>query len=158
MLPPAISKLRQSSVRRYICEIERARSVSWGAYAAKSLNLEQKLVLCHPGWLSNIEKHRAGLGLTAFGAEPSRGLCGAKSLWGYDCPLGEQTIESDHVFPKALGGPADGTNQIWLCRLHNRWKGSDLLPFPWEDGEPRWLSDQVARIGAVVPLSSLLVF
>ncbi len=77
-------------------------------------------------------------------------MCQSDVVWGYKCPLTEESIESDHFFPRALGGPAIGTNQVWLCRTHNQWKGSDLMHYPWERGAPEWLDRQIERMRVLI--------
>jgi hypothetical protein len=129
--------------------------VTW-AQLAERKDLVSKFVLCHPGWLPPEPTVRSGLGLTPFTRAGLRGRCRSDLLWGYDCPLEEHEIEADHMFPVALGGPAVGTNQVWLCRLHNQWKGCDLLPFPWELGEPEWLQVQLQRLGRIVSATARL--
>lgn len=155
MLSAAVSALRQECTTRYIIGLEEACGLPWGSVAQRS-DLVSRLVSCHPGWLPPSPYLRAGLGLTAFRPGARRGPCRADLLWGYECPLKEQAIEADHHFPVALGGPAVGTNQVWLCRLHNQWKGADLLPFRWEDGEPEWLQVQQEQLHRLVSTEARL--
>lgn len=157
MLKPELMSLRQSRTITYLSLLEEARAVSW-LNSRNSTSLEARLVLCHPGWLPTGRTTLIGLGLSEFRLSEVRGTCRADIIWGYKCPLPEQTIEADHMFPRALGGPATGTNQVWLCRLHNQWKSCDLLAFPWEFGEPEWLSEQIARVQEVVTEGARLDF
>lgn len=149
MLTAEVANLRQSSTLRYIEQLEAARYVPWGQLKEPS-GLVEKLLRCHPGWLPHGQSVRVALGLTSFPRRSLVGRCEAVLLWGYNCPLKERDIQADHLFPLALGGPADGTNQVWLCDLHNQWKGCDLIPFPWELGEPQWLAQHLQRLSSMI--------
>ncbi len=145
MLPDDINQVRQRCTKEYIVTLEEARGLEWDELAKRE-DLVTRFVLCHPGWLPEDADLHRGLGLTGFNVRTHRGRCRSDVLWGYECPLREHEIEADHLFPGALGGPAVGTNQIWLCRLHNQWKGADLLPYPWEAGEPEWVARQLENL------------
>lgn len=140
---------REACVIEYLTLLESASHKSWFEFDPFA-SLPTALLLCHPGWLSDPSSQAAGLGLGAFRGA-SRGLrCEAFSLWGYECPLTEEGIESDHLFPRSLGGPWVGSNQVWLCQVHNAWKSSDLMHFPWERGRPAWLDPHLQRMQGVV--------
>jgi hypothetical protein len=141
-MDPTTLGLRRSSVIQYLRWLETASHTSW-LEVAQQQTLARLFVLCHPAWLEGSATQPAGLGLHEFQGSATGGECQANLLWGYDCPLTEEEIQSDHLFPLALGGPAVGTNQVWLCRVHNQWKSSNLLEYPWERGEPQWLARQV---------------
>lgn len=147
--------LRTDCVQDYLRLLENARHRSWQEMALGT-DLVSDLVLCHPGWFGGLAYVPTGLGLTSFVGTTRVGRCDSTHLWGYECPLQESAMESDHLFPKSLGGPALPTNQVWLCKVHNGWKSSDLSAFPWEDGRPAWLDGQLDRIRSlVVPTDSL---
>lgn len=156
MLARAASRARESGVLAYIHALERARHCEWQVWRGSAATLAEQLVLCHPAWLSDSRSLLRGLGLVSFSLREARGECQSDVLWGYSCPLAEHPIQADHLFPSSLGGPAVGTNQVWLCQLHNQWKSSDLASYPWERGEPPWLRDQIARMAAVVEVGAHL--
>jgi hypothetical protein len=149
VLTPEVLHLRLTHVVQYLTALERASHTTWQAFAVDAATLPERLVLVHPGW------HRgdvtAQLLLQSFSGSLTGSECQSDRLWGYDCPLTSTQIHCDHVFPRALGGPRDGTNQVWLCALHNGWKSSDLFAYPWEVGEPHWLQGQLTRVSGLLP-------
>ena len=149
MLSSEVMLLRQRSVLRYLQLLEAAHDTTWHSISAET-DLPARFILCHPQWLEEPELHADGLGLRPFRGQGRGSHCQTEILWGYKCPLTEVPIECDHRFPSSLGGPALGTNQVWLCQVHNRWKAADLLAFPWELGEPAWVEDQVASFAGLV--------
>jgi hypothetical protein len=155
VLAPSALAVRQSCVIEYLTLLESASHVSWFEFSA-SASLASALVLCHPLWLDAPAAHREGLGLHSFRGGVVGRECQSRALWGYPCPLTEEPIESDHLFPMSLGGPAVGTNQVWLCRVHNQWKGANLMDFPWERGIPAWLPDQIERMVRLVRRDGVL--
>lgn len=136
-------------MRRYLEALEKASHFTWGALAEDALGLPEKLILVHPKW-HPLDVSRA-LNLLPFVVTDGTEQCQAERIWGYECPLTDRTIQADHVFPRSLGGPRDGLNQVWLCADHNGWKGNDLFGFPWENGEPAWLEAQVQRVRRMLP-------
>lgn len=144
-----VRDIRQECVVEYLTWLETATHTSW-EHVAREANLARRFVLCHPAWLQGASREPSALGLHGFvGGERGR-KCQANLLWGYDCPLTEEEIQCDHLFPLSLGGPALGTNQVWLCQIHNQWKSSNLLEYPWERGEPQWLVKQIAEFAACI--------
>jgi hypothetical protein len=144
--------LRQACVVDYLTALEEAAHVFWLGARDQADSLARRLVLIHPGWHEG-DVSRA-LQLVPFTGTLRGGRCHSERLWGYRCPLSDMRIEADHIFPMALGGPAKGTNQVWLCSLHNGWKSSDLLAFPWEEEEPAWLGAQLEQVEALLPEDS----
>ena len=112
-----------------------------------------RMALIHP---SHYEKPLQGAkcsvrGNRTFGKSRGdrRGQCCAEALWGYSCALtvGELAeLHYDHVYPWSFGGPDLPSNIQLLCKMHNELKGSDLHVFPWERGEPSWVSLMLAKI------------
>jgi hypothetical protein len=149
-------ELRAQQAFAYLKSLEKARDSSWIEMEGLAKDVPSTLVLCHPGWVGGIAAAPNGLGLTRFLGRSMPGRCASRRIWGYDCPLREEAVESDHLFPRALGGPGVATNQIWLCRLHNAWKSSDLTLFPWETPRPHWLDEQVHRMRDLAAGSSRL--
>lgn len=146
MLAPQTMALRQRRVLDYLNGLERARGSTWFELEKES-DEATRLLLCHPGWVRpDIDAVRA-LKLGNFrGDSESDGPCGSGMVWGYECPLADEPLESDHLFPQSLGGPTLGTNHVYLCRVHNAWKSADLLAFPWELGVPAWQPEQAALV------------
>jgi hypothetical protein len=77
-----------------------------------------------------------------------QGKCQSITLWGYDCPTSEGTLEADHIFPFAFGGVTVATNKAYLCSSHNRCKGADFHAFPWELSEPAWVQSTLLNIAS----------
>jgi len=144
--------LRIECTHRYLEWLELAHTHSWQELFDSSENREipLDLVLCHPGWLEGVVNPSGKLGLGSFENKLGEEPCQSDLLWGYKCPMGGSKVQQDHLFPSSLGGPAVNTNHVWLCPLHNRWKSSDLSPFPWERGRPSWLSDQLGRMKSLL--------
>jgi hypothetical protein len=88
---------------------------------------------------------RGSRGMTLDGGVRAQG-CQCKLIWGYACGLSQERLEADHLFPYSFGGPSIGPNKVVLCNLHNQAKGSDVHLFPWELGEPKWLSEVLQRV------------
>lgn len=82
----------------------------------------------------------------SFADRSLQGHCQSLGLWGYDCPQLDASLEADHVFPFAFGGPTRADNKAYLCSFHNRCKGSDFHAFPWEHPEPQWLQSTLENI------------
>lgn len=72
--------------------------------------------------------------------------CQSSLIWGYKCHFANSHLEADHLFPYSFGGPSIGQNKVFLCTMHNHAKAADVHLFPWEKGEPVWLSDILERI------------
>lgn len=118
----------------------------------------------HSNWheLSVIEMHAAVnphlyeefvplervLGPRIFTADITRTFssCMSDFLWGYPCPFKGRTLQADHAFPYALGGPTDPTNLLVFCDLHNQAKGHDIHLYPRWESPPTWLKDTADRI------------
>jgi len=152
MLQPESLILRQVSVRSYLEALEKAAHASWHELRNDSDNLANRFMLIHPRWHA-VDKS-SPLDLLPFARTLRGDACQSEKLWGYSCPLTDRSIEADHMFPKSLGGPRHGANQVWLCSDHNLWKGQDLFNFPWENGEPKWLLQQLDRVESLLPLNA----
>lgn len=79
----------------------------------------------------------------------SAGCC-CHVIWGYPCHFEHPMLAADHLFPFSFGGPSSGANKIFLCSLHNQSKGSDIHLYPWELGEPQWLSPLFQRVERIL--------
>lgn len=159
MLDPDTLRLRHDCVVSYLADFALALERDWFDMAASpDLTLPRALLLCHRMWLRDEADVDRRLGLGSFPRTRTTGQCQATVLWGYECHL-EFPLQQDHLFPAALGGPAVNTNHVWLCSLHNGWKGADLTAYPWERGWPDWLSPQLERMRDIVhpdvPLAAL---
>lgn len=146
MLPTTTLEVRQAQVLTYLRLLPNVRQGSWLAALEAAESLPARLLLLHPIWLEGTVDRSRVQGPSAFSPPKVQSRCKADALWGYDCPLAHERVQSDHVFPYSLGGPTLGANRLSLCAVHNGWKGADLGNFPWEVGEPDWLADQLATI------------
>jgi hypothetical protein len=152
MLQPETLTLRQQYVRSYLQALEMAAHVSWQELREYNFSLAYRLMLVHPRW--HALDRSSALDLLPFSRALRGDVCQSEKLWGYSCPLTDRSIEADHMFPKSLGGPRNGSNQVWLCSDHNLWKGQDLFNFPWENGEPQWLHQQLNRVEGLLTLNA----
>lgn len=151
MIENSALRVRSSMTLAYLESIEEARHSTWEQFAVGyGGNVARDLVLLHPAWFGGLAHSPAGLALSRFTGEYRSGQCACERLWGYGCPIREVPIESDHLFPRSLGGPAIASNQVWLCRIHNAWKAADLTLFPWEEGRPAWLENQYRLVRTTV--------
>lgn len=156
MLPVEVWQYRQESTRAYVEALANALDNTWQNVFSRAADLPTKMVLCHPRWLAAEVDRARVLNLGSFDGGERRGICASERLWGYACPLLHEPLHADHLFPRSLGGPRLGTNQVWLCRLHNSWKSADLVSFPWEEGEPTWLEQQLLTVSRVVSAGARL--
>ena len=145
---------RLDSSERYFKLLGEAFQFGWNRlfdrYSAGALDLCESLVLVHPVWLEESGAVTPGRTLRGFPHRvPAYERCASEVLWGYACPF-ESPLESDHLFPWALGGPTTPANVLYLCRDHNRAKGHDIHLVPWEDpARFSWIGDEVASVGAL---------
>lgn len=66
--------------------------------------------------------------------------CQSKRIWGYACDLSSgSSLNADHVFPYALGGPTISSNLLPLCRYHNQVKTHDIHLYPHWQAAPSWV-------------------
>ena len=145
---------RASLTQLYFESLPRLRRLSWSEAdnATRSATFPERLVLVHPDWLSDAEfgsKIELVQGERAFsGSISGTAKCESQVIWGYACSI-EDTIQRDHLWPYALGGPTKPGNFIYLCRLHNYLKGVDVHCYPWDEAESRlliWLEDQISLL------------
>lgn len=139
----------------YLMAVRRSLSLSWKENFerfGRSSSWIERLASAHPA------HYEQSLSVTAT-ACPVRGKrtmhldagaqgisCQSHLLWGYRCPYADEPLEADHLFPYSWGGPSLGTNKIFLCKMHNRCKASDIHLYPWELGEPPWLKGVLQRL------------
>lgn len=72
--------------------------------------------------------------------------CWAFQVWGYECPYNRGPLELDHAWPYALGGQSVPENALWLCKIHNAAKSSDVHCYHWkEDSVPSWVEMLIDR-------------
>lgn len=137
---------RQQAVLQYLKRLQECLHLTWREAAVGSRTLVDSLVLINPNWLPDDYDRELALNLVPFRGARSPYPCQSRLIWGYECPLTDEAVEADHLFPRSLGGPTVAANQLPLCRIHNAWKCADLLAFPWENGEPLWLDDQLTTV------------
>jgi hypothetical protein len=137
-----ILEIRIDLGRKYLEKLSQLPSRDWlqeyELYLANALSLPEALALAHPenydlNSLSNVIR-----GPRQFDPEIGRERCRAEVIWLYNCEV--QASAADHVFPYSLGGPTVGSNKLLLCRRHNEMKANDIHLYPWEKGEPEWLT------------------
>jgi len=112
----------------------------------------EAMTLLDPRWLPAGVSQLEAQGSRTF---PSLAIpdaaCDAAVIWGYPCDLARMSrTQSDHLFPYALGGPTIAANRLRLCQVHNRVKGTDVHLFPWESGEPAFLSRHLERLARLI--------
>lgn len=146
---------RLSKAAEYLAILETALRTEWRAFQTEAAS--------HPNWLYRLAaihpRHYAEAAAMAGASCPIRGArsmpldvgvsaagCSCQLIWGYPCHLAQPSLVADHLFPFSFGGPSSGSNKIFLCALHNQSKGSDIHLFPWERGEPEWVSPVLQRI------------
>lgn len=148
---------RINQTRNYLELLERSFAKDWASAfraAGKSCDWKTRIVLIHPEHYSveiNDSYECPIRGPRAFSVEIGlqNRACGARIVWGYDCPFGNnhsRGLAADHLFPYSFGGPTLATNKIYLCNEHNNMKSSDLHFYPWEGPEPVWLSEVLRRV------------
>lgn len=108
-------------------------------------------VLLHPSWFPVGVAQSAVQFARSFGPLDlgSADLCQAKLFWGVECGR-RDSMEADHAFPYALGGPTDGRNMVLLCKMHNRLKAGDVHLYDWPQSVPAWVGDALARRAALL--------
>lgn len=132
--------------RQYFIALARVFETTWtkayDTYAAEGRPVTLALALLHPAWLEGESMgHRDLRGPRAFASSASTGGCQADLLWGYECA--GRVLETDHMFPYALGGPTRADNALILCRDHNRLKGHDVHLIPWNSYQFPWVGEQL---------------
>jgi hypothetical protein len=137
----------------YVNAVENSLQSNWlqryELYRQGRLSLPDAIALVHPYHYEHLDSGLTVRGPRTFASEVGiEGIkCKADILWGYECSrVLEVNIAADHLFPYSLGGPTLGSNKLYLCALHNQMKSSDIHLYPWEKGEPVWLSDRLATI------------
>ena len=142
----------------YLLALERFRDWEWRelreAYLAGRFSVPQAMTLIHPDFYRERERrtHWTIRGPRRFSSNAGQhATCMSGHIWLKRCSLGRPEImQSDHLFPYSLGGPTIAANQLFLCPVHNRAKASDIHLFPWEEGAPSWLPDQIGKIGDLI--------
>lgn len=100
----------------------------------------------HPVFFSNADILNEIYGKHTFESRNTRNLkCQAEQIWGYKCTC-ESHIEKDHYFPYSKGGPTLQENLLFLCKTHNRMKGSDIHLYSWSKGKPSWFDELLDKI------------
>jgi hypothetical protein len=138
---------RINACRSYLEALERSFQSNWLAshdlYTARKLSLFDSFALAHPAHYEGLDTRGTVRGPRPFGEEVAIGSlqCRSEQFWGYPCSQsGVQHLVADHFFPYSLGGPTVVSNKVYLCKLHNQMKSNDVHLYPWELGEPQWLS------------------
>lgn len=154
-----VFRVRVQATEKYLKYLEESFLPNWWVHRTNWIKADDwlgRLALIHPDHFFDIEHLRDSCpvrGVRKFPIEPgmSDKECGCKDVWGYSCPIhsGGQAIAADHLFPFSFGGPTLASNKLYLCSRHNLMKGSDLHCFPWELGEPRWLSALLERAASL---------
>lgn len=145
---------RIQAAEKYIYALSKFHHFEWAElydlYLSKELTLEERFCLIHPVHLEELGLQNKIQGNRAFNEEPgvSTMLCQSNQIWGYSCCAvkDQNRLVADHLFPYSLGGPTIASNKLYLCKFHNQVKSNDIHFFPWERGEPDWLSIQIARV------------
>jgi hypothetical protein len=146
---PEVILGRFESGHKYLAAIRAVNHEPWreryDAYLAGELELETAMTLVHPAWLPAGAARANIYGAPTFGTV-AVGRCESARLWGYRCDIPtDGPMHRDHLFPRSLGGPTWALNRLVLCGIHNGIKGADVHPYPWEEGEPRWLKRLLSR-------------
>ena len=127
-------------------------------YKSDKIDFPEYLLLVHPRLLqSELDKHPVFFGQKkeilneiygphTFASRNTSNLkCQAQQIWGYECTF-ESPIEKDHFFPYSKGGPTLQENLLFLCKTHNRMKGSDIHLYSWSKGKPIWFDELLDKI------------
>jgi hypothetical protein len=145
--------------QEYIASLELSLQSNWlNQYemcCRSTLSLPHAFALIHPWHYSQDSTQLRVNGVRGSRSFPKEVgmtslLCASELIWGYKCSrsLGKE-VQADHLFPYSLGGQTVASNKVYLCSLHNQMKSNDIHIFPWENGEPVWLSnclEMIARI------------
>lgn len=152
-IPLEILQERIILAREYLRASVKFRDRDWlsqyDIYLRGGFSLAETMTLIHPEYYNHTSIKRR----RSFSVEVGMsGIhCHSELIWGYKCDLLlNESLHADHLFPYAWGGPTDADNKIYLCRIHNQLKGSDIHLFPWEHGKPVWLDRVLRRINATV--------
>ena len=125
---------------------------TYKSYEHGNLCLPAALALAHPNHFIDAPHAAIIRGAMRFGERDSADWCGCQSklIWGYECPLEDTSLEADHLFPYAAGGPTVSENRIWLCSYHNGTKSNDIHMYPWEQKEPNWVGNRLKVIASCI--------
>ena len=145
------------SYHQFVAEHEGAAVYGWLALADTAMavsDLPLALALVHPR-VAPVDREiwDEVRGRRNFRYSPSRRgqTCWSHLVWGYTCPYTSMPLQLDHAWPFAYGGPADITNAVWLCSVHNRAKSDDVHAYAWADGSlPDWLRIRLQRLRRLV--------
>ena len=146
---------RYAAAFSYMCNIvsyEQLTSESWLARcenAQERGDLPSALALIHHRVVPITEQRWRTLRGPRFDFvyRASYQRCMADQVWGYNCPLTDETLELDHAWPYSLGGRSVSDNAVWLCSYHNRAKSFDVHCYHWIGGRiPEWLSTMLRSI------------
>ena len=138
---------RYQTTARYLKQIEDALDEGWrrthDLYLAKNDDSFLGLALIHPDHLKTLDGDQQQIrtqiqGSRSFKEGLKTGKCQSELLWGYECPLKNAELQTDHLFPFSLGGPTTGNNSMTLCKYHNMVKSNDIHCYPWEESQIRY--------------------
>ncbi|GAA4714039.1 hypothetical protein GCM10025782_08780 [Pedococcus ginsenosidimutans] len=121
-------------------------------YVGGSLTLPESAVLVHPMWRDQLISETPCRRQRSFqNPPPAYESCAASTIWGYACPSAT-SLQTDHRFPWALGGPTSPGNAVYLCRDHNQMKGHDVHLIAWTVDNFAWLHDEVEEVRRLLRL------
>lgn len=148
----SIHKVRIDNAKTYLSELRDTLRCDWLESFEKATTVHRKLALLHPGHLVHMGLSTSTInsisGKRNFPPRRVERKCNSMLIWGYECDSKED-LQQDHLFPYSLGGATDSRNRIFLCRLHNQIKGSDIHFYPWEDVSgytEYWLDSKLKKI------------
>ena len=151
--------IRVESGHKYLKALAWSLNVGWvEAYKKSQNNVPwiMKMALIHPEHYRNLveyQQEKDSLGYCPirfkrnFDSDVGQLKCRSQFVWGYECELEQIEVAMDHHFPFSLGGPTEGSNKIYLCKLHNKLKAADMHFYKWDAEEPEWLGKVIERVG-----------
>ncbi|MEL0101241.1 MAG: hypothetical protein VW862_06035 [Euryarchaeota archaeon] len=72
---------------------------------------------------------------------------GVKCMISNNSTMNNMGFDRDHRWPESLGGIKHPTNQLDLCKIHNRAKMNGLWGYPWEPSTtPEWVIDVLSQM------------
>ena len=75
---------------------------------------------------------------------------GVRCLISNNSTLNNMGFDCDHRWPQSLGGIKHPTNQLDLCKHHNRAKMNGLWGYDWEPQEtPEWIIDVLGQMNNI---------
>lgn len=149
MVNKSVIEHRFQCAQQYLDSLELSLQINWleqyELYRKRQLSLPSAFALVHPWHYEDLTSTEVASvrGNRRFSKEVSMKsiLCSSEIIWGYKCCRRlREKVQADHLFPYSLGGSTVASNKIYLCKFHNQMKSNDIHLFPWERGEPEWLS------------------